>query len=154
MTRLLEKTILGILVIAAIAAMSFWITAESFSASSADQDTVMQAPTPSAQVVLIDDGLAEKDRDDEDDADEGELTVAQVQQLNPQINEEQARQIASAAVSGKITDIELENTGGHTVYAVEIDHQGDETDVKIDVYTGEIVQIDRASQDSKEDYDA
>jgi len=67
------------------------------------------------------------------------------------ITERQAVSIASQQVDGPVTDVEIEQKFGHTVYAVEIDNLGDETDVYVDVTTGAVVGIERDSEEPFDD---
>jgi uncharacterized membrane protein YkoI len=59
-----------------------------------------------------------------------------------QITEEQAKAIALNAVSGTVTDVTKERKSGKFVYVVEINRNGMETDVLIDIVTGEIIRIE------------
>jgi uncharacterized membrane protein YkoI len=60
-----------------------------------------------------------------------------------EISEKEAEQIALRAVPGIITDIVKEKKYGQMVYTVEIDpNPGVETDVFIDIYTGEVLLIE------------
>jgi uncharacterized membrane protein YkoI len=62
------------------------------------------------------------------------------EELQNQITEEEAIAIALAEVPGKITDVDIEEKFGKIAYVVEIDaDDGPETDVIIDVYTGEVL---------------
>lgn len=65
------------------------------------------------------------------------------EELKTEITEQQAREIALKEVPGKITDITIEIKFGKISYVVEIDaDNGLETDVIIDVETGEILGIE------------
>jgi len=59
------------------------------------------------------------------------------------ITEEQAKAIALKRVPGKVTDIAIEQKFGKTTYVVEIDpDNGPETDVVIDISTGEVLAVE------------
>src|SRR3989344_3425492 len=64
------------------------------------------------------------------------------EKLETKITEEEAKEIALKKVSGKITDIEIEKKFGKIAYVVEIDADGIETDVIIDINTGEVLGIE------------
>jgi uncharacterized membrane protein YkoI len=68
----------------------------------------------------------------------------EVEKLTPtEISEEEAKQIALKAVPGIVTDIVKEKKYGQMVYTVEVDpNPGVETDVFIDIYTGEVLLIE------------
>lgn len=61
------------------------------------------------------------------------------------ITEDAAAQIALKAVPGQVTGVVIEKKGGKSVYVVEILAQADgvETDVFVDIVTGEVVGIDK-----------
>lgn len=59
----------------------------------------------------------------------------------PTIAEAQATSIASSAIKGDVEEIELEKENGRLLYSVEITNEKGEHDIKIDPYTGEIVEI-------------
>ncbi len=58
------------------------------------------------------------------------------------ITEEQAKEIALGAVTGTVTNVALERKGGKLRYVVEINNNNVETDVLIDMVTGEIIGIE------------
>ncbi|MBS3081152.1 PepSY domain-containing protein [Candidatus Pacearchaeota archaeon] len=62
--------------------------------------------------------------------------------LKTKITEEQAKEIALKEVNGRVTDISIEKKFSKTAYVVEINN-GDETDVIIDLNTGEVLGIER-----------
>jgi len=64
------------------------------------------------------------------------------QVLKRDITEQEAIAIAQQTVSGRVTDIEIEKKYNRAVYAVEIDDNGRETDVIIDIATGEVLGIE------------
>ena len=69
---------------------------------------------------------------------EGEPAV----ESSSKITEQQAKEIALNAVSGTVTDVALERKGGKQVYVVEIKSGYVETDVIIDISTGDIIRIE------------
>ncbi len=73
------------------------------------------------------------------------------------ITAEQAQAIALSVVDtkkvGSITDIELENENGNTVYAVEFTKDGIETDVKIDAVNGNVLLIEDDTNEADRDDD-
>jgi len=71
------------------------------------------------------------------------LSIEKKQELlKTKITEEQAKEIALKEVNGKVIDISIEKKLGKTAYVVEINN-GDETDVIIDINTGEVLGIER-----------
>jgi uncharacterized membrane protein YkoI len=65
------------------------------------------------------------------------------EELQTEITEEEAKAIALAEIPGKVTDVAVEKKFGKIAYVVEIDaDNGPETDVIIDVYTGEVLGIE------------
>ncbi len=61
---------------------------------------------------------------------------------NKVISEENAKKIALKIVSGKVTDITIEMKFNRKTYVVEIDAVDGETDVIIDIKTGEVLGIE------------
>lgn len=61
------------------------------------------------------------------------------------ISEERAREIALQAVPGDITDLDIERKLGAKRYVVEViaEEDGEETDVIIDMETGEVLEIEK-----------
>ncbi len=65
------------------------------------------------------------------------------EELQKDITEEEAKQIALAEVPGKVTGVEIEKKYGKLSYVVEVDAEdGPETDIIIDIETGEILGIE------------
>ena len=89
---------------------------------------------------------------DKSKQDDDEKTTPTVRESN-WISEQQAKEVALNAVNGKITDIEVEKINKIIVYSVEIDANGDEIDVKIEVLTGKILKIERDSEDEEDEED-
>lgn len=64
------------------------------------------------------------------------------EKLKTKITEQEAIAIAQKAVKGKITDVGIEKKFGKAAYVVEIDDDGVETDVIVDIETGDILGIE------------
>lgn len=60
-------------------------------------------------------------------------------ELQKEITEEDAKEIALQEVPGRITDVDIEKKFGKPTYVVEIQYEGKEIDVIIDIDTGEIL---------------
>ncbi len=70
-------------------------------------------------------------------------TVKEKLELKREITEQEAKQIALQKIKGKVTDITIEKKYGKAAYVIEIDSDyGAETDVIIDIETGEIIGIE------------
>lgn len=65
-----------------------------------------------------------------------------LEELKTEITEQQAIAIAQNRVSGKVTDVGIEKKFGKAAYVVEIDADGVETDVIIDIETGSVLGIE------------
>lgn len=59
--------------------------------------------------------------------------------LKTQITEQEAIAIAKKEIDGKVTDVEIEKKFGRNCYVVEMDDDGKEIDVIIDINTGEVL---------------
>jgi uncharacterized membrane protein YkoI len=141
--RTILKIALGFIVAFILATSSFLATA----LFSGDED----AATGMAASSIL---KAEKEEiDDEEELDEDDLSREELANLKIGITEEEAIQIALKMANGEVTDIEIERKKGHEVYAVEIDDNGDEVDVFVDIKTGEIVGTERDSEEDEEDED-
>ena len=141
--RTILKIALGFIIVFLLASSSFLVTA----LFSKNEKATGMATTTNALEV-------EKEAiDDEEEFDEDDLSQQELANLKTDITEQEAVQIALRKVNGKVTDIEIERKKGHEVYAVEIDDNGDEVDVFVDVKTGEIVGTERDSEESEEDED-
>ena len=70
------------------------------------------------------------------------ITDEPVEELKKGITEAKAIIIAQNIVQGEVTDVEIEKKYGKTAYIVEIDADGTETDVIIDIETGEVLGIE------------
>jgi len=105
-------------------------------------ETDVKIDAESGQIISI-----ENDRDEVESEEEDSVSISEISDLGSRITEEDAKAIALQAVSGTITDIEIEREQGYIVYAVELDTSEGETDVKIDMETGKIIKIERDSED-------
>ena len=66
-----------------------------------------------------------------------------IQELKKDITEQEAIAIALREVKGKVTDVAIEKKFGRAAYVIEIDaDNGPETDVIIDIETGEVLGIE------------
>ena len=65
-----------------------------------------------------------------------------VEELKTKITEQEAIAIAQKEVEGKVTDVEIEKKFGKAAFVVEIDADGEETDVIIDIDTGQVLGIE------------
>lgn len=65
-----------------------------------------------------------------------------LEQLKTEITEQEAIIIAQKAVEGEVTDAGIEKKFGKATYVVEIDADGTETDVIIDIETGKVLGIE------------
>ena len=63
-------------------------------------------------------------------------------ELKAGITEQEAIAIAQNAVEGKVTDVGIEKKFGKAAYVVEIDADGVETDVIVDIETGKVLGIE------------
>jgi len=74
------------------------------------------------------------------DAEPTPVEIEDPEELVPEMSEERAKELALAEVPGKVTDIEIERKFGILAYVVEVDpDSGPETDVIIDMETGEVL---------------
>ena len=85
---------------------------------------------------------------------EDELTKEELTLVKVKVTEEQAKQIALSTVKGEVTEVEIEKVDGNYVYEVEISQENTETDVRVDVNTGQILSIESGlkDQDDEDDY--
>jgi uncharacterized membrane protein YkoI len=158
--RTILKGILGICVVLVLAVGSFIVmemSEDNPPTQAVIAKTVMVtkasapiAPAAAQDIVVI---RAQKTEPEEEDFDEDDLTQQELDNLQVEITEDQAIRIAVSHVNGPVTDVEFERKRGYEVYAVEIDDNGDETDVYVDIKTGKVVGIDRDSEEIEEDDD-
>ncbi|MCB9362062.1 PepSY domain-containing protein [Candidatus Woesearchaeota archaeon] len=71
-----------------------------------------------------------------------EVIVEDQEPLIIEMSEDRAIDIALQAVPGKVTDVAIEKKFGKIAYVIEIDDSGTETDVVIDMDTGDILGIE------------
>ena len=140
--RTILKIALGFIVMFVLATSTFLVAAlfsddEAAAAGMAASDNILNAEKES----------------DEEEFDEDDLSQQELANLKTGVTEQEAVQIALKRVNGDVTDVEIERKKGHEVYAVEIDDDGDEVDVFVDVKTGEIIGTERDSEEDEEDDD-
>jgi uncharacterized membrane protein YkoI len=71
------------------------------------------------------------------------VVTREPENLVTKITEDEAKTIALKEISGEVTDIAIERKAGKVVFVVEIDaDNGPETDVLIDIETGEILGVE------------
>jgi uncharacterized membrane protein YkoI len=72
-------------------------------------------------------------------------STASTEPVMPKLSEEKAREIALQAVPGTITDLDIERKLGAKRYVVEViaEEDGEETDVIIDMETGEVLDTEK-----------
>ncbi|MBS3137386.1 PepSY domain-containing protein [Candidatus Woesearchaeota archaeon] len=108
---------------------------------------ITETPTYQQYQPTVDKDEEEREEEnDEDDLSKEELVV-----INTEITQQQAIAIALELIDGEVTDIEIERKKGHEVYSVEIDDDGDEVDVFVDVKTGQIIGTELDSEEDEED---
>lgn len=66
---------------------------------------------------------------------------------------DEASEKALAVANGTITDVELNRNSRTPHYEIDIDHEGYEYDVKIDAYTGEVLEQKREREDRDDNRD-
>ncbi len=127
-----------------------------FTKGSVETDIKIDAKTGDILKVEsdLDDG-SDDIGDDEDDSEDDDADEETVERTTGMISEQEAIDIAKAqvnmAVVGQMTDVELENEDGTTVYAVEFTKNGIETDVKLNAKTGVVIEVE--SDEDEEDDD-
>lgn len=82
---------------------------------------------------------------------ENDVGKKELEVVNPKISEEQAKNIALNAVKGKVTDIEAKKVNGVYAYEVEIQSNGQEADVLVNMMTGKIESIETETADNDDD---
>ena len=82
---------------------------------------------------------------------ENDVGKKEFEVVNPKISEEQAKKIALNAVNGKVTDIEAKKVNGVYAYEVEIQSNGQETDVLVNMMTGKIESIEKETADNDDE---
>lgn len=71
-----------------------------------------------------------------------EIKEEPLEELKTKITEQEAIAIVKKIVEGEVTDVGIEKKFGKTAYVVEIDADGVETDVIIDIDTGKVLGIE------------
>lgn len=89
--------------------------------------------------VGIEDGEASQLVAVEKDSKPAAIKEEPLQELKTGITEQEAIAIAKREVSGDVTDVAIEKKFGKTSYVVEIDSNGEEIDVIIDISTGQVL---------------
>ena len=84
---------------------------------------------------------------------EDELTKEELTLVKVKVTEEQAKQIALSTVKGEVTEFEIEKVDGNYVYEVEISQENTETDVRVDVNTGQILSIESGLKNMEDEDD-
>ena len=140
------KITLGVLVVAILAISTFLVTALTTKNSN---DAILSESQLSKKGTTI--NVNAKEVEDEEGLDEDDLTAREIASLKTEITEKEAIQIALSKVNGEVTDVEFEKKMGHEVYSVEIDDNGDEVDVYVDIKTGEVVGTERDSEETEDD---
>lgn len=79
--------------------------------------------------------------------DSAEITSEVASESGKDISPEKAKSVALAAVPGAVTGIEKDIENGVLVYEVEILSNGKETEVLVDLKTGEIIAIEFEEED-------
>lgn len=99
---------------------------------------------PEAGNVVLEAGIGDGEQVQLVDVRKGSTKIIDepVEELKPGITEQEAITIAQNAVIGKVTDIVIEEKLGKAAYVVEIDANGVETDVIIDIETGNVLGIE------------
>lgn len=94
--------------------------------------------------VKIKDGEGAQLINVEEDSDLKQMEIKEepFEQLKTKITEQEAIAIAQKNVKGRVTDVGIEKKFGKTAYVVEIDADGIETDVIIDIDTGKVLGIE------------
>jgi uncharacterized membrane protein YkoI len=82
---------------------------------------------------------------------EDELGRRDLELINPKFTEEQAKQIALAAVPGTITEFESVKVNNIYIYEIEIKDEFGQADVSVDMMTGQVVEIERETEDDDDD---
>ncbi len=93
--------------------------------------------------VKIKDGEGAQLIDVEEDSDLKQMEIKEeFEELKTEITEQEAIAIAQKTVKGRVIDVGIEKKFGKTAYVVEIDADGVETDVIIDIDTGKVLGIE------------
>ncbi|MGO1058011.1 PepSY domain-containing protein [Planococcus sp. FY231025] len=77
----------------------------------------------------------------------GQQPVAPVANSEEMLSFDEASAKALAIANGTITDVELDRDSRTPHYEIDIDHEGYEYDVKIDAFSGEVLEQKREKED-------
>lgn len=103
---------------------------------------------PGVGSVVLEVGIKDQDKvylvDVITDAEQTQTKLKEepLEELKTEITGQEAIEIALKAVEGEVTDVAIEKKFGKAAYVVEIDADGTETDVIIDIETGKVLGIE------------
>lgn len=147
MTNTLEKIALGVLFVFLIGFNSFFILGQENKATSVS-DTSPALGTMNTYVA------AQELDDDEDEAQDEDISAEELQTINGRLSEAQAKAIALETIgTGTVIDFEAERENGRLLYGVTIKTQGDIVEVEVDGQTGEVLEIEWGEDDDEEEDD-
>lgn len=131
MTKILEKSILGVLVLLVLASGTVFVSAISTNTS----------PTDWVSSIRI--------SDNNDDTIQSVSEAQESVQLAPlaKITQDEAIMAALSATPGNFIAAELENEDGNIVYSVEMDNAGVVFEVKVDAGTGKVLKVNNDSDE-------
>jgi hypothetical protein len=92
--------------------------------------------------VSLEDGEGVQLYDIKESSKTAAVKEAPLPEIKKDITEAEAVAIALRTVSGDVGDVEIENKFGKTSYVVEIDDDGEEIDVIIDIGTGQVLGVE------------
>lgn len=133
----IRNTVLSLVLFCALAVGAVLI-AGSFGVGVANADTPASSPASSTAsgVAQIDEAGEAEDADENEAEDEGDQTALA---KGAKVSRAQAIAAASAKVSGKVVEVEIEKEGGVVLYSIEFD-SGNEAEV--DATTGVVLGIE------------
>lgn len=82
---------------------------------------------------------------DDEAANQKEQAPADVEgneQEQAMLSQEEIKEIALHEFQGTITELELDEDDGRTLYEVEIENNDDEATIEIDAYTGQVIMVE------------
>jgi uncharacterized membrane protein YkoI len=113
-----------------------YVYAVEFSDGDTETEVVLDAAT--GDIVKVE--VEEQDSDEEEDE---EIDPEELDNLDADVTEDEAEEIALNAVGGgEVMEIAVEKESGSYVYEVEVEYKGDEFEVVIDMETGEVLEIE------------
>ena len=89
----------------------------------------------------------------DDDDDDTEATVSAEVKASAKVSESEAKRIAAAETGGKATDTDTDTFEGKTVWEIEIQKDGKEADVLVDMETGAVLAVEWEEDDDTDDSD-